>query len=167
MSSSVPTPSPADDASNQSPEVPLVNRSSRSSARTHPTSDAAPSVLRLEYPHQQRSCFMVADEKVLRHNYDILASNSLHFSEKSTRMIDGHGDICVYKHMFLARVHLSFPPIFRGVAFLLGDYVWAINAQRLDVFLLYILIVAYSVPERDYVSSKVFKHLWTPCLSQL
>jgi hypothetical protein len=120
MSSSVPTPSFADDASDQSPKVPLVHRSSGSSARTHPTSDAAPSVLHLEYPHQQRSCFMVADEKVLRHNYDIPASISLHFLDKSTRMIDGHEDICVYKHMFLARVRLSFPSIVRELLSSLG-----------------------------------------------
>jgi hypothetical protein len=112
MSSSVPTPiSLVGDASNQSLEVLLVHCSGRSFARTRPASDAAHSVLRSEYPCWQRSYFIAANKGVLHHNYDIPASISLHFPDKSTGMIKGHADICVYERMFLVGVRLLFPPI--------------------------------------------------------
>jgi hypothetical protein len=55
----------------------------------------------------------VVDEKVLRHNYDIPPSISLHFLDKSTKMIDRPGDIYVYERMFMVGVLLLFPPIIR------------------------------------------------------
>ena len=56
---------------------------------------------------------MAANKKFLFHNYDIPLSISLHFPDRSTRMIDGPGDICVYERMFMAGVCLPFPPIVR------------------------------------------------------
>jgi hypothetical protein len=53
------------------------------------------------------------------------------------------------------------------VAFLLGDCAWAVNAQRLEVLLLNLFTVAYSVPRRDHVNPKVLEYLWAPCISQL
>jgi hypothetical protein len=63
---------------------------------------------------------MVADEKVLSHNYDIPTSISLHFPDKSTKMIVGLGDICVYECMFLAGIRLPFPPIVQEFLSFLG-----------------------------------------------
>ena len=119
--SSIPTPSsPIGDASDHLSEVPFVRHLGGSSARICLANDSAPTVLRLEYPCQQRSCFTVTDEKVLCCNYDIPASICLHFLDKSTGMIDGPGDICVYERMFLAEVRLSFPLIVQDLLFSLG-----------------------------------------------
>jgi hypothetical protein len=60
------------------------------------------------------------DEKVLRHNYDIPPLIFLHFSGKSTGMIVGLGDICIYEPMFMAEVRLPFPPIVRELLSFLG-----------------------------------------------
>ena len=112
MSSPIPVPGPsAGDDSDHSPEVSLVCRSGGSSASNRLAVGAAPTVLCLDYPRRQRSCFTAADERVLRHNYDIPASIFLHFSDTSTGMIDGPGDVCVYELMFLAGVRLPFPQI--------------------------------------------------------
>ena len=112
----VPGPSAGDDSD---PEVPSVRRSGGSSARNRPGVGAAPTLL-LDYPRRQRSYFTAADERVLRHNYDIPPSIFLHFPDTSTGMIDGSGDLCVYERMFLAGLRLPFPQIVRELLSSLG-----------------------------------------------
>ena len=77
------------------PEVPLVRRSRGSPERLHSVGKASSSSLCLDFSCRQRSYFLVADEKVLSHNYDSPPFMSLHFPNGSTEMIGRPNDICV------------------------------------------------------------------------
>jgi hypothetical protein len=162
----------AGDVSDHSSELSLVRRSDRSFVRNHknlPVVGATPPPkLCLDYPRKQRSFFTtVADERVLRYNYDIPDSIFLHFSDKSTEMIDGPGDVCVYERMFLAGLRLPLPPIVRELLFSLGIAPAQLMPNGWRYFFFYLLIMAYSIPESDYVDPGVFEYLWAIHVSHL
>jgi hypothetical protein len=140
-----------------SPEVPPVCCSGGLLARNHSAVGVAPTILCLDYPQWQRSCFTMVDKKVLHHNYDIPVSVSMHFLDKSTGMTDGPRDICVHECMFLAGVRLSFPPLSGSCSPSWGLRL-GINAKRLEVFLFNLFVVAYSVLGRDSIDPRVLKY---------
>ena len=104
-----------------SSEVPLVRCPGGSSTRVRPVEDASSSSSQhLDFPRRQRSQYTAGDEKVLRHNYDIPPSISLHFPDRSIGMLNGTSNIRVYEHMFMAGVRQPFSPFVRELLAFLG-----------------------------------------------
>jgi hypothetical protein len=52
-----------------------------------------------------------ASGRILRNNYDIPSSMTLHFPSADFGPVEGPGNICVYKRMFPGRLHFPFPNI--------------------------------------------------------
>ena len=88
---------------------------------------------------------MTANEKVICHNYDIPASISLHFPDKSTEMIDGPRDIHVYERIFLAGVHLLFPPIVQELLSSLGIVPGQLMSNGWRYFLLWPIVFSREI----------------------
>jgi hypothetical protein len=111
--------------------------------------------LRLNFPCQQRSCFSLFDERVLRHNNDI-PSISLHFPNDSTRMIGGPVDICVYERMFWVGICLPFSPIIREMLSFLGEALEQLMPNGRRYFLAMFLLWPTIFPGETMLISELF-----------
>lgn len=75
---------------------------------SHPIEGVVPNPAALEPIEKHYGAkFSSKDERVLRHNYDISDSVSLHFKDPVLSTFS-HGEVCLYERMFLAGLRLPF-----------------------------------------------------------
>ena len=67
----------------------------------------------MDFTLRFRSLLTPASERILRNNYDIPLSMTLHIPSANFGPVEGPGDICVYKRMFKGRLHFPLPNIAR------------------------------------------------------
>jgi hypothetical protein len=78
-------------------------------------------VLLVLLPHEARfvAKVKVADERHLRHNYDICSSVHLHFQDSATRTIND-GEVAIFERMLMVGLRFPFPTIARELVTFLG-----------------------------------------------